>query len=1733
MQQTRRLWTWAALGGAFTLALLLVLTGPADGQRIKGGKKGRPFQPPPGDKQPGPKDGTGSATSYSAIKLVENAEVQQWLDSGREYLAGKDYERAFTLLQAILDGNDRLKSDFYVQVKRFDRETGEQKVRWASAKYEANALLGSMDAGGMEAYEVRFGEKARKLLDEAKTRNDRELLADAAQRYMYTRAGGEANEMLATTFLERGQFFTAALRFERLLNRGDRLKAPDITLFKAALAYRRSGDVKNSDRIWKELAPRLARAGGLRVGEEVIATARVRKALDAISPPAPTNVHDWPLVWGDLTRSAQARGSPPMLDELVWFRKTLQDRNDETKEVDRGQEARMWLDRALDATRKSTAGLPILPGFFPIATGDRVIYRTYKDITSVFVREVKDSDGKVIGKPGEIDWKSTDFEGSLVLLLNDAKLRGTTENWLNNVYFRNGFGHLLYENSSVGVLSTDHRLVYAVDDLAVPCPPSFLSQFIWNSAQVDEKMKPLVKGNSLQAFELETGKIAFKLGGTDAGAAGGVKSDQFNESHFLGAPLPVGGKLYLLNERNDGKLRLFTIEVKTEMVNGQVSKYLPVIGPPQELGTVDEGHRVVQDMARRASTVHLAYGEGVLVCPTNAGEILGVDLTSRTLLWSYPYRQSAPAQGSMVPMTDPRFGGINNPNAPTALTYANWKVTPPVLTEGKVVFTAPDSIAVHCINLRDGTAVWNVRQHDGDLFFAGVIDSKVLVVGKNSVRAYRLDNGDLVWAIPTGDMPAGQGVASKNVYYLPLQNGQIIGIDVPRGTIKARNRPSAAGKPLGNLVFHEGAVLSQNVDEIVGYPQLSAKRDLAAAALKNDPTSLEKRTAYGELLLRDGQLQDAVNELRTVWQKNPEGDLGKRVRHQLYEAFTDLLQADFKTASQKYLGEYRALCEVPGDPKEQEFRQAKFLRIVGQGKEAEGDLVAAFKAYREFGSLPLYRTEGVPALEDPAQKVPSNVWLRGRVTAMLKGAKTVEQRQMLEAKIAEEWKAVQARGDLEGVRSFVGMFDVPFQVGKEARLELAEHILAGKGGGAQLEAELALLQLRVPGLREDPLVGGRALDALARLEMKKGTDDAMRLAVAYYKELAREFPNAVVRDGKTGAQLFKKLTGAKIFLPYMGEPASPWVKATMKGRKLEGNRLAPGVQGFLFQPRGDLAPPLRQCRLLLDALTPDNPTLRVVDLSNGTVRGDPIPLGRVPGNEVFHTYLYGQALNNTAYYPDANFRFFQGKGHLAVVQVGMVAYGIDLSAGKLLWQHNVLGMVPPRINQFQVSPDAEGNIWLMEQNRGFPQQQLMKIRVGGVGAVQASYVALTTNKGLVVLDPLRGTPLWSRAGVPATTALFGDDQHIYLVDTSANGAVGPTRVLRASDGATLKAKDFTHLYRHRVWVEGGKLLAADPAGGNVTLRLWDIAQGKDIWKQAFPAQSTVLHSQDPNLTGVVEQNGKITVVDLRTKKTVLDANVLQFRIQTESAADVKNLHKPLLLADRDRFYVVLNTPLDTGKVGGGVLSNNFSNGLRCAPVTGWICAFERKTGEFAWHLPERTGAQMLVLEQFDRLPVLIFSVRYMEHQKNPQGGIIAVRPVHETVAVDKESGSAVYWPKDLETLPGGASAPQFNTFRIDPKAGTINLIGYNGSVQFYVDDGRKRPEDAANAGQPGVGGPGAPGLPGTGARPPDIKVPAPGFRPRPPIRRQGGALQPRGAAVPRLQLDVAPVERLKVLDPAR
>src|SRR5262249_55726327 len=159
-----------------------------------------------------------------------------------------------------------------------------------------------------------------------------------------------------------------------------------------------------------------------------------------------------------------------------------------------------------------------------------------------------------------------------------------------------------------------------------------------------------------------------------------------------------------------------------------------------------------------------------------------------SLVWSYPYReQMPPAMPFQAQQFPGGFGpGFGRPGSNMPMgnaTLSNWHAAPPAIVDGKVVFTAPDANSVHCINLRDGTPIWKKRQSDNDLYMAGVFNGKVLIVGKNAIRALSLDDGRQLWYLPTGDLPSGQGVASKDIYYLPLKKGEIMAIDVDKGAV--------------------------------------------------------------------------------------------------------------------------------------------------------------------------------------------------------------------------------------------------------------------------------------------------------------------------------------------------------------------------------------------------------------------------------------------------------------------------------------------------------------------------------------------------------------------------------------------------------------------------------------------------------------------------------------------------------------------------------------------------------------------------------------------------------------------------------------------------------------------------------------------------------------------------------------------------------------------------------------
>ncbi|MFO0969658.1 MAG: PQQ-binding-like beta-propeller repeat protein [Gemmataceae bacterium] len=1229
-------WRWSA--GALVLALsVLTLSTQAE--------------PPAKKKDPG-----AMAASFSSLKIKEEAKYRDVVNVARDAITSKDWDRAIQALQILLD----LKTDHYVQVRDLD-PAGHEVLRWTSVKFEANKLLGGLPGEALDAYEIAHGAKAKAMLDDAKKTGNREEMAEVAQRYYHTRAGADANDLLGTYFLDRGQYFVAALRFEKLMAMPeDRVKITDLTLLKAALAYRRAGDTKNSDLAWKKLVGRIGDRG-MKLGDELVATADLRKALDTIPVVTSVNPNDWPMIRGNQTNTAQANGSPPLLDMLLWKRPLVLDKLTEFPDEE-GKEAQDQLTRALKQM-EDAKDRAILPGFFPIAANKILVYRSYSDIRAVYLEDQLDGAGKVTAKAGDIAWKVPAMDGGLAKIMaatgTDIKLP-TIQNWLTRYSSVVGYGSLVYENSLLGTLSTDHKYVYAIDDLAVPIPPDQFQPFIWASANVPANIKPLVMSNKLYAIDLVHGDMKWELG---------TKEDGFSDSHFLGVPISVGGKLYVLNEKNGGvgtptgnsELRLICID--PSKVTGRTPQ---IIEPIQSLGEIEQNSRVTHYPGRRLTSAQLAYGEGVLVCPTHAGEVLGVDLASRSLAWAYPYREQAPPPLPFAPATPFPMPGIPMiPVLPTTNTqtgFFSWYPAPPAIAEGKVIFTAPDANSVHCINLRDGTPVWKKRQADGDLYMGGVYNGKVLIVNKNRVTALNLHDGRAMWTVATSDFPSGQGVASNNVYYLPLKKGEILAIDIDKGVVKAHNRARSTPTTPGNLVFYEGTVISQTPTEIMAFPQLVARLAQANIALKADPTNPVKLVDRGELFLADGQVQSAVNDLEKAIELKPAADVTKRAQTRLYEALTELLQIDFKGTNVRYLKEYDQLCKLGDTPQEQQLREAKFYRIVGQGRETLGELIDAYDNYKRFGALPIHKeTGGVAGLDDPSHKVPIDIWLRARIGDMMAKA-TPEQREPLNRKIADEWKIVEAKKDVGEIRYFVSMFDVPFNVGRDARLRLAESIIAKGDKGAFLEAEMRLEELRISKFRKD-VDGGRALATLALLEEKKGSTESLKLAAAYYRELARDFADVPVRDKITGAALFNDMATDKRFLPYLGERIVSWGDAKVAAKELPRGSTE-GVGGFSFLPTGDLTPRMKSLRLVMDPSDINNIGFKLVDVgSHTTIWSKTLGTLNNPVNQKYFQFLYQPNPN-----PEAKFRYFHAKGHVFAVQVGSIALCSNADTGDVLWQ---------------------------------------------------------------------------------------------------------------------------------------------------------------------------------------------------------------------------------------------------------------------------------------------------------------------------------------------------------------------------------------------------------------------------------------------------------------------------------
>ena len=433
-------------------------------------------------------------------------------------------------------------------------------------------------------------------------------------------------------------------------------------------------------------------------------------------------------------------------------------------------EGNSWIKGELERlfTRDGKLRTVPLPAFFPITTSDLVVYRAYNGVYAIASRD-QVVNGRVV-HAGELRWSSKTSHGAHQLMTTDPPQEIDTKQSVTgwwNTYTQTGVTSVLYENPLLGSLAHDGQNVYFVDDVAIPPPPTYAAPEWGINPLPQVKQSGLladaVRAGRLTAVNLRTGSVVWDLGSEQLPVHRCASSrllplpNILNEEEadkttnafqlcldavFLGPPLPLDGKLYVLIEQA-GVIRLLCLDPKNLVaVPGQTKK--PALVWSQKLGRPNTV--LPQDSIRRFQGVNLAASEGIIVCPTNSGAIVAVDIMSHSLLWAHAYRKVEPSD----PRRQPTFSPDGRPILPMQLPTERWRAGGPIISNGRVICTAYDSNKLECLDLRSGKVVWSVQREASDLYVGGIVNDKVVVVGKTQIRAYCLTGEDPETQKPKG-----------------------------------------------------------------------------------------------------------------------------------------------------------------------------------------------------------------------------------------------------------------------------------------------------------------------------------------------------------------------------------------------------------------------------------------------------------------------------------------------------------------------------------------------------------------------------------------------------------------------------------------------------------------------------------------------------------------------------------------------------------------------------------------------------------------------------------------------------------------------------------------------------------------------------------------------------------------------------------------------------------------------
>lgn len=378
-------------------------------------------------------------------------------------------------------------------------------------------------------------------------------------------------------------------------------------------------------------------------------------------------------------------------------------------------------------------------------------------------------------------------------------------------------------------VSTDTRLVFAIT-------PSSSSEFDRDALlrrQFGDSLfsgeDPPLPANCLAAFEIaSSGKLRWRIDGADAnGPAPGTR--------FLGAPAIIDGRLYVLAE-SEQIVRLIEADAET----GEVLWNQPLV-------------QCQRAPAAQATAIGVSptLGDELVYCPTGRGAIAAVDPLRRRLEW---VRYLTIDEEDARPAQQQGWGAFRDPEM-WADSGAGWRHCRVVEHEGRLLVASPALPSLQAFDAATGELVWR-QELPKAVLLGGVIDGAALAVESNGVSAWRVADGEKLWAVnlPTDEAPAGEPLMVGRSLVLPLRSGRLASLDITSVETKPEWRvenldlnPLAEAPRLGNLLYHAEAILSRSATTLESFPQPASLSDTQRQAIAEMASGEASPAVLGEL----------------------------------------------------------------------------------------------------------------------------------------------------------------------------------------------------------------------------------------------------------------------------------------------------------------------------------------------------------------------------------------------------------------------------------------------------------------------------------------------------------------------------------------------------------------------------------------------------------------------------------------------------------------------------------------------------------------------------------------------------------------------------------------------------------------------------------------------------------------------------------------------------------------------